>query len=77
MPKQSTDCPSTSNQLLKALTQPEIAQLIDALLGVLSSELQEQVISQLPTDTQQTVGQIRSSYNELSWIGLLGAAIRS
>jgi hypothetical protein len=77
MPKQSTDRLSTSSQLLKALTQPEIAQLIDALLGVLSSELQEQVISQLPTDTQQTVGQIRSSYNELSWIGLLGAAIRS
>jgi hypothetical protein len=39
MPKQSTDRLSTSSQLLKALTQPEIAQLIDALLGVLSAEL--------------------------------------
>jgi hypothetical protein len=58
MSKQNPDNSSKSNQLLKALTQLEIAQLINALLGVLSPELQEQVISQLPTDTQQTVRQI-------------------
>jgi hypothetical protein len=44
--------------LLKALTQSEIARFIDALLGTLSPELEEQAISQLPTDTQQTVRQI-------------------
>jgi hypothetical protein len=58
MSKQNSDNPSKSNQLLKALTQLEISQLINALLGVLSPELQEQAISQLPTDTQQTVRQI-------------------
>jgi hypothetical protein len=58
MSKQSSDNPSKSNQLLKALTQLEIARLIDALLGALSSELEEQAISQLPADTQQTVRQI-------------------
>ena len=58
MSKQNSDHSSQSNQLLKALTQLEIAQLIDTILGVLSPELQEQVISQLPTDTQQTVRQI-------------------
>jgi hypothetical protein len=58
MSKQNPDNSSKSNQLLKALTQLEIAQLINALLGVLSPELQEQAISQLPKDTQQTVRQI-------------------
>ena len=58
MSKQNPDNSSKSNQLLKALTQLEIAQLINALLRVLSPELQEQAISQLPTDTQQTVRQI-------------------
>lgn len=58
MSKQNSDNPSKSNQLLKALTQLEISQLINALLGVLSSELKEQAISQLPADTQQTVRQI-------------------
>jgi hypothetical protein len=58
MSKQNSDNPSKSNQLLKALTQLEISQLINALLGVLSPELQEQAISQLPADTQQTVRQI-------------------
>jgi hypothetical protein len=58
MSKQNPDNPSKSNQLLKALTQLEIAQLINALLEVLSPELQEQAISQLLTDTQQTVRQI-------------------
>lgn len=58
MSKQNSDRPSKSSQLLKALTQAEIAQLIDALLEVLSSELQDRAILQLPIDTQQTVRQI-------------------
>lgn len=45
-------------RLSNALTQQEIAQLIDALLMVLSPEFQEQAIAQLPEDTQQTVKQI-------------------
>jgi hypothetical protein len=58
MSKQNPDRPSKSNQLIKALTQTEITQLISTLLGVLSPELQEQAIAQLPADTQQTVRQI-------------------
>ena len=58
MPKQNPDDLSKSNQLLKALTQSEIARFIDALLGSLSPELEEQAISKLPADTQQTIRQI-------------------
>jgi hypothetical protein len=58
MSKQNPDDLSKSNQLLKALTQSEISRFIDALLGALSPELQEQAISQLLADTQQTVRQI-------------------
>jgi hypothetical protein len=58
MSKQNPEDLSKSNQLLKALTQSEIARFIDALLGTLSPELEEQAISQLPADTQQTVRQI-------------------
>jgi hypothetical protein len=47
-----------SENLLEALTQQEIAQLLDALFGVLTSELQEQAIDQLLSSTQQTVRQI-------------------
>jgi hypothetical protein len=47
-----------SEHLIKALTQQEIAQLLDALFGVLTSELQEQAIEQLLPSTQQTVRQI-------------------
>jgi NAD(P)H-hydrate repair Nnr-like enzyme with NAD(P)H-hydrate epimerase domain len=59
-PTESDDSIDTklSEHLLKALTQQEIAQLIDALFGVLSSELQEQAIDQLFSSTQQTVRQI-------------------
>jgi hypothetical protein len=59
-PIESNDSIDTklSEHLLKALTQQEIAQLIDALFGVLSSELQEQAIDQLLSSTQQTVRQI-------------------
>ncbi|HEY9660214.1 MAG TPA: hypothetical protein V6C65_17285, partial [Allocoleopsis sp.] len=49
---------SLSDRLLKALTQQELAQLMDALFTVLSPELQEEAIAQLPEDTQQTVKQI-------------------
>ena len=45
-------------QLLHALTDQELAQLIDALFTVLSPELQEEAIAQLNEDTQQTVRQI-------------------
>ena len=44
-----------SNRLLAALTQQEVAQLIEALFGVLSPDLQAQALSQLAPDTQQTV----------------------
>lgn len=44
--------------LLHALTERELAQLLDALFMVLLPELQEQAIAQLPEDTQQTVRQI-------------------
>jgi hypothetical protein len=47
-----------SEHLLKALTQQEISQFLDALLEVLTSELQEQAIDQLLSSTQQTVRQI-------------------
>jgi hypothetical protein len=58
MSKQNPDDLSKSNQLIEALTQSEIARFIDALLGSLSPELEEQAISQLPSDTQQIVRQI-------------------
>lgn len=49
---------SLSDRLLNALTQQEIAQLINALFSILSPELQEEAIAQLPEDTQQTVRQL-------------------
>lgn len=62
MPKQnqknSENIDEAGDRLLNALTQQEIAQLIDALFTVLSPELQEQAIAQLCPDTQQTVKQI-------------------
>lgn len=50
-----------SDRLLNALTQQELAQWIDALLAVLSPELQEKAIAQLAEDTQQTVRHILAS----------------
>jgi hypothetical protein len=55
-----------SDRLLNALTQRELAELVDALFTVLSPELQEEArseadpcgIAQLPEDTQQIVKQI-------------------
>jgi len=47
-----------AKRLLNALTQQELSQLIDAILAVLSPEMQEEAIAQLPSDTQQTIRQI-------------------
>jgi hypothetical protein len=62
MPKQKSSSAkqpdALSAQLLKALTQAEIAQLLDALFQVLSPDLQVQAIAQLATDTQATIQQI-------------------
>ena len=58
MSKQNQEDLSKSNQLLKALTQSEIARFIDALLEALSPKLEEQAIAKLPADTQQIVRQI-------------------
>jgi hypothetical protein len=50
-----------ADRLLSALTQQELAELIDALFTVLSPELQEEAIAQLNENTQQTVRQILMS----------------
>lgn len=56
---QDTEAPnSLGDRLFNALAQQEIAQLIEALLDVLSLELQEEAIAQLSENTQQTVRQI-------------------
>ncbi|HBE57977.1 MAG TPA: hypothetical protein DEG17_24300 [Cyanobacteria bacterium UBA11149] len=47
-----------ANRLLNGLTQEETAQLIDALFGVLSQELQDIAIAKLNPATQKTVRQI-------------------
>ena len=52
---------NVSNRLLEALTQQEMAQLLDALFEVMSSEQQECAIAQLGIETQQTIQQILAS----------------
>jgi hypothetical protein len=47
-----------SSQLLDALTEAEIAQLLDALFQVLPDDLQTRAIAQLDSDTQQIIQQI-------------------
>jgi len=47
-----------SDRILNALTQQEIAQLLDALFSVLPLEVQDHAIAQLAEDTQQTIRQI-------------------
>jgi hypothetical protein len=47
-------------QLFTALTQWEIARLLDLLFAVLSSEITEKVLEQLQPDTRQTVQDILS-----------------
>lgn len=49
---------SGGERLLAALTQQEIAQLLDALVAVLSPPQQAQALAQLAVDTRQTVQQI-------------------
>jgi hypothetical protein len=49
---------SLSTQIIEAFTQQEVTQLIEVLLGVLSSQQTEQAIAQLAPDTQQTLQQI-------------------
>lgn len=46
------------NQLLTALTQGEISQLLDALFRALSTDLREQVLGQLQPDTREAVQQL-------------------
>lgn len=62
MPKQKStldkQTDALSAQLLKGLTQAEIAKLLDALFQVLTPDLQVQAIGQLATDTQATIQQI-------------------
>jgi hypothetical protein len=59
-----------AQQFFEALTQHEIAQLIDALFEVLSPELQEAAIAQLPPSTQQTLQQILNPLPEVSQISV-------
>jgi len=56
--KSSENSPNLGKRLLTALSQQEMAQLLDALFGVILPELQEQAIAQLSPDTQQTVQQL-------------------
>jgi len=56
--KSSENSPNLGKRLLTALSQQEVAQLLDTLFGVILPELQEQAIAQLSPDTQQTVQQL-------------------
>jgi hypothetical protein len=49
------DTRQIGQQLLAALTQAEIADLLDGLIGALSPEMVEKVCDQLPSDTRHTV----------------------
>lgn len=57
MTNQRTDKSDNSlgSRLFEALTQEEIAALLDAVFVVLSSDMQHSVLDQLSPDTQQTV----------------------
>lgn len=46
--------------LFEALTQQELIQLLDSLWATLPAELHNEVLTQLPSDTGQTVGHILS-----------------
>lgn len=61
---QATD--SGGERLLVALTQQEIAQLLDALFAVLSPPQQAQALAHLAVDTRQTVQQILTAPAESS-----------
>ena len=46
--------------LFDTLTQQELIQLLDSLWATLPAELHNEVLTQLPSDTGQTVGHILS-----------------
>jgi len=55
----SNNSPSpVGDHILGALTQQEIADLFDALFQVLSSDIRDKALGQLPPDTRQTVQNI-------------------
>ncbi|MGG6267516.1 hypothetical protein ACQ4M3_23435 [Leptolyngbya sp. AN03gr2] len=56
--KKSNKALDTGQQILNALTQQEIAQLLNALFEVLPPDLQERSLAQLSEDTQQTIQRI-------------------
>jgi hypothetical protein len=49
---------SVGSRILEALTEAEIAQLLDELFSVLSREQREKAFAQLSGDTQETLNQI-------------------
>ena len=51
---------SIGDRLIEALTQQEIIHLLDALWATLPPDRQDEVLDQLPLDTQQTVKHILS-----------------
>ncbi len=61
-PQQKTGAQDTGarvgERILAALTQREVAELLDALFIVLPSDLRAQMLERLPPDTQRTVQQI-------------------
>ena len=61
MAKQKTHVvPGIGNQLFEALTQPEIAQLLEVLFEALSPDLRAAALDHLPPDTKQTIMAILS-----------------
>ena len=46
------------SRLFEALTQQEVAQLLEALFAALPPDIQDEVLDQLPPDTRQTVLQV-------------------
>ncbi|GAP99742.1 hypothetical protein [Leptolyngbya sp. NIES-2104] len=56
--KKPTKALDTGQQILSALTQQEIAQLLNVLLEVLPPDLQARSLAQLSEDTQQTIQRI-------------------
>jgi hypothetical protein len=66
MSNQKTDKPDSSlgNRLLEALTQGEIAGLLDAIFAVLSPDTQRTMLDQLSPDTRRTVRHVLSRPQE-------------
>ncbi|WP_414553189.1 hypothetical protein [Anabaena sp. CCY 0017] len=55
---QEEDLGSVGSRIQAALTQPEISQLLNVLFAVLSNDLRDVALKQLPADTQETIKQI-------------------